>query len=190
VQLQIWVTRIGQSHLIGPLLVIVVVREIAPIVVNLLLIGRTGSAMTAQLGGMTLAGEVRVLEAQGIDPFIYLVIPRVLGMAAAGFGLTILCVLFCLSSGYFVGQFTDARTGSVLEFTGNIMAGLTVADALNLIAKSVFIPMLIAMTLCIEGLGVTSARNLPSAIRKALTQAVLITFVGSSLVSIVIYTVE
>lgn len=189
VQLQIWVTRIGQSHMIGSLLVIVVLREIAPLVVNLMLIGRSGSAMTAELASMRLAGEVRVLEAQGIDPFLYLVVPRVLGLAVSGLFLTLLFVLVCLSSGYFIGQFTEARTGGIFEFSGDVIGGLTLSDLLNLLAKSMFIPLLIGTTLCNEGLGVASPRELPAAIRRGLTQAVLIAFIASSCVSLLIYSI-
>ncbi|MCU0786536.1 MAG: ABC transporter permease [Verrucomicrobia bacterium] len=93
VQLTFWVGEAGQSQLLGPLLVAVVARELGPLLINLVVIVRSGSAMTTELGVLKINGEVRVLEAQGNDPLLHLVMPRVLGMAVSTFCLTIIFVL-------------------------------------------------------------------------------------------------
>jgi osmotically-inducible protein OsmY len=79
VQLAFWVGEAGQSQLLGPLLVAVVARELGPVLINLIVIVRSDSAMTTELGILKINGEVRALEAQGSDPFLQLVMPRVLG---------------------------------------------------------------------------------------------------------------
>src|SRR5437868_10422845 len=100
VQLTFWVGEAGQSHLVGPLLVAVVARELGPVLINLIVIVRSGSAMTTELGVLKINGGVRALETQGNDPFLHFVMPRVLGMAVATFCLTIVFILVAFASGF------------------------------------------------------------------------------------------
>ena len=68
VQLAFWVAEAGQSQMLGPLLVAVVARELSPVLIDIVVIVRSGSAMAAELGIMKIGGRVHVLEAQGISP--------------------------------------------------------------------------------------------------------------------------
>jgi phospholipid/cholesterol/gamma-HCH transport system permease protein len=79
VQLAFWTGEAGQSQLLGPLLVAVVARELGPILTNVVVIVRSSSAMATELGVLKINGEVQALEARGCDPFLHLVLPRVLG---------------------------------------------------------------------------------------------------------------
>src|ERR1043165_7635948 len=81
VQLAFWTGKAGQSQLLGPLLVAVVARELGPLLTNIVVIVRSSSAMATELGVRKINGEVRGLEAEENDPFLYLVMPRVLGVA-------------------------------------------------------------------------------------------------------------
>ena len=78
VQLVFWVGQAGQSQLLGPLLVAVVARELGPVLISLVVIVRSGSVMATELGIMKIDGRVHALEAQGVSPFLSLVLPRVL----------------------------------------------------------------------------------------------------------------
>ena len=57
VQLQVWSGRVGQSQMLGPLLVAVVARELGPLLANFVLIVRAGSAMTTELGVMKVGAR-------------------------------------------------------------------------------------------------------------------------------------
>ena len=63
VQATVWLGRVGMAHLSGPLLVAVMVRELGPLLANLVVIVNSGGAMATELGLMKLRGDVRVLEA-------------------------------------------------------------------------------------------------------------------------------
>ena len=67
VQMQVFLAKVGESALLGPVLVMVIVREAAPLLVNFIVIGRSGPAIAAELGNMKIAGQVHVLDAQGIE---------------------------------------------------------------------------------------------------------------------------
>ncbi len=120
VQLTFWVGEAGQSHLLGPLLVAVVARELGPLLINLIVIVRSGSAMTTELGILKINGEVSALEAQGSDPFLHLVLPQVLGMAAATFCLTIVYILVAFASGYLFAAWMGKGSGDLLLFADTV----------------------------------------------------------------------
>ena len=72
-QAQVWLFKVGKKELVAPLLVVVVLRELAPVLANLVVIIRSASAVAAEMANMKLSGEVRLLDAQGLDPLVYLV---------------------------------------------------------------------------------------------------------------------
>jgi phospholipid/cholesterol/gamma-HCH transport system permease protein len=88
VQLSYWVAQSGQSQLLGPILVTIVARELAPVLINFVVIVRSGSAMATELGVLTIDGGVELMDREGRDPFVEIVAPRVLGMAVSTFLLT------------------------------------------------------------------------------------------------------
>ncbi len=93
-------SRFGVQNLLGTVMVTVVVRELGPILAALLVLARIGTANVIELGTARALGEVEALEALGIDPIHYLVVPRVIGLALATFALTVYLILFALLSGY------------------------------------------------------------------------------------------
>ena len=99
-QSEVWLRDAGQSAWIGPFLVAVLFREIAPFVVNIVILLRSGGAVTTELGSMMVAGEVRLLDGQGIDPFHYLVVPRIVGIAISAVALTVIFLALAFTSGY------------------------------------------------------------------------------------------
>jgi len=76
-----WLTRLGAIKYLGSIMVIVVVRELGPLIAGLLVLARIGTANVVELGTARAMGEVEALEALGIDPVHYLVVPRVVGLA-------------------------------------------------------------------------------------------------------------
>lgn len=188
VQVQLWLSRVGQSKLLGPILVTVVIRELGPLAANLIVIGRSGNAVAAELGGMQFRGEVRVLEALGLDPLIYLVLPRVLGMAISVFCLTIVFIAGSLVSGYICGGLFGVRVGPPGLFVDSLAGAIGLADVFNLLVKSFGIGLLAGAICCIEGLRVgTDANQIPQACTRAVQGSILALFFVSAVVSLLTY---
>ena len=82
-----WLRTAGQEEQIGRILVIVLFREITPLLVGIILLGRGGTAAIAELGTLAAEGEVTILRAEGIDIFDYLVLPRAVSFALGAFTL-------------------------------------------------------------------------------------------------------
>jgi phospholipid/cholesterol/gamma-HCH transport system permease protein len=188
VQLSFWVGEAGQSQLLGPLLVAVVARELGPVLINLVVLVRSGSAMTTELGVLKINGEVRALEAQENDPFLHLVMPRVLGMAVSTFCLTIVFILVAFASGYMFAAWMGKGSRDLLLFADTVSRAVHPKDVLNILAKSILPALFASASCCIGGLGVGGAvTEIPPATQRALTRSVAGLFVISAAVSLLTY---
>jgi len=188
VQMQVWLTKVGQTALLGPVLVMVIARELAPLLVNFIVIGRSGTAIATELGNMKISGEVKVLDAQGLDPFIYLVIPRVLGMAISVFCLTVIFTFMSFISGYLSGLLLGANPGQFRYFVSTIFRALQPEDVINLVVKT-FVPGAVTGAICcMEGLSVsTSVTEVPQVTTRSVVRSVAALFVISAIVSVLTY---
>jgi phospholipid/cholesterol/gamma-HCH transport system permease protein len=188
VQLSFWVGAAGQSEMLGPLLVAVVARELGPLLINLVVIVRSGSAMTTELGVLKVNGSIRAVEARGNDPFLYLVLPRVLGVAVSTFCLTIIFILVAFASGYGFAAWLGKGSSDLLLFTNTVSRAARPEDVYSILAKSLLPALFAGASCCIGGLGVGgSFTEIPRATQRALTRSVAGLFVISAVVSLLTY---
>jgi phospholipid/cholesterol/gamma-HCH transport system permease protein len=188
VQAQYWLMRLGQTALIGPILTAVVLRELGPLLTNFVVIARSGTAISTELANMKVHGEVRALDAMGIDPFVYLVIPRVLGVAASTFCLTILFLAVTFIGGFLCMWVIELGDIDMGLFFSNIIGALTVTDVFSLLAKSILPGMLTGAICCDEALAVGSAATeVPIAATRGVMRSVAALFVTSLLISMMAY---
>src|SRR5258708_31772099 len=71
-----WLGQAGQEQLIGPVVVTVLVREVAPLLVGFILLGRSGVVVVSEIGELQIGGQVATLAGQGLAAFLLLVLPR------------------------------------------------------------------------------------------------------------------
>lgn len=187
-QAKVWLARAGQSALVGPLLVAVIVRELGPLLVNFIVIGRSGTAIATELASMRVAGEIEVLDAQGLDPLAYLVLPRAVGSALTVLCLTVFFIALSLASGFLGGWLLGAQMGPAGAFLDSVFGAMNGADLFNLLAKS-FVPGWLMAVICSEeGLSVRGAlTDVPQAASRAVTRSVAALFVVSAFVSAMTY---
>jgi phospholipid/cholesterol/gamma-HCH transport system permease protein len=188
VHLSYWAGEAGQSQMLGPLLVVLVARELGPVLINLVVIVRSGSAMTTELGVLQINGQVRALEARGTDPFLHLVLPRVLGMAVSTFCLTIVFILIALATGFVFAAWTGNGSRDLFLFLDTVSGAVQPKDVLNILGKSILPALFASASCCIGGLGVGgSVTEIPQATQRALTHSVAGLFVVSTVVSLLTY---
>jgi phospholipid/cholesterol/gamma-HCH transport system permease protein len=146
-----WLTRVGAINFLGTVMVIVVVRELGPLVTALLVLARIGTANVIELGTARAMGEVEALEALGIDPVHYLVVPRVIGMALGVFALTVYLILGALLSGYLWAFLQDVplRPSDYFRQLAGALSGL---DFALLAVKTLAFGSIIALVTCYHGL--------------------------------------
>jgi phospholipid/cholesterol/gamma-HCH transport system permease protein len=146
-----WATRYGATKYLGTVMVFVVVRELGPLITALLVLARIGTANVVELGTARAMGEVEALEALGIDPVHYLVVPRVIGMAVGIFSLTVYLIIGALASGYLWAfmQNVPLRPG---DYFSQLAGALTGLDFVLLALKTILFGFIISIVTCYHGL--------------------------------------
>lgn len=182
-----WLGSVGQETLIGPLLTTILVREVAPVVVGLLVLGRTGTATLIVLGGHVREGRVAALDAQGVEPLLLLVMPRVIASAIAGLTLTIIFVAAALLAGWGVAALLNPVAISLPDFLGNVMRSMGASNFVLLPLKGILIGLVVSLVACglvfgSPGLAASPTRLLP----QGFALMVLAALLASGIVSMVL----
>lgn len=146
-----WLTRVGAINYLGGIMVLVVVRELGPLLAALLVLARVGTANVVELGTARALGEVEALEALGIDPVHYLVVPRVVGMALGIFALTVYLIIGALVSGYAWAFLQDVPLLPG-DYFRQLAGALTWLDFALLGLKTTSFGFIIAIVTCYHGL--------------------------------------
>jgi phospholipid/cholesterol/gamma-HCH transport system permease protein len=146
-----WLTRVGAINYLGVVMVVVVVRELGPLLTALLVLARVGTANVIELGTSRALGEVEALEALGIDPVHYLVVPRVVGLALGVFSLTVYLILGALCSGYLWAFLQDVPLRPA-EYFRQLTGALSGLDFALLALKTLTFGSIIALVTCYHGL--------------------------------------
>ncbi len=145
-------TRFGAAgNLLGDIMVIVVVRELGPLLTAFLVLARVGTANVVELGTARALGEVESLESIGIDPVHYFVVPRVVGMAVGIFSLTVYLILGTLVSGYLWAFVQDVPLQPG-DYFNQLAGALTYLDFALLALKTLAFGFIIAIVTCYHGL--------------------------------------
>src|SRR5215217_2898182 len=118
----------------------VLVREVAPVLVGLVLLGRSGMVTVVEFGEVAATGQARILEGQGLDLFQLLVLPRTLAYAVAGFTLGVLFLAAALATGHLAAA---------------LLGALDRRDFALLPLKLLLIGALVAFTAAVTGLSST-----------------------------------
>ena len=95
--------RFGSISLLGSAVGLSLIRELGPVLTALMIIGRAGSAMCAEIGIMRVDNQIDALECMAIDPYRYLFAPRILAGIISIPLLTAIFILVGIFGGYFVG---------------------------------------------------------------------------------------
>ena len=143
--------KFGQINFLGSTMVIVIVRELGPLLAAMLVLARVGTAHVIELGTARALGEVEALEALGIDPVHYLIVPRVIGTALGIFALTIYLIIGALVSGYLFVFLQDVPL-TPGDYFSEITNALTWLDFVLLALKTTAFGFFIAIVTCYHGL--------------------------------------
>lgn len=187
-QAHLWLSRFGQSDMLGPLLVSIIVSEVGPLLVNFIVIGRSGTAIATELATMRVRGEVDLLDAQGVEPMVYMIMPRVLGVMCSVFGLTMVFIVASFVSGYIFGFFMEVAPGDPVRFAVSVLRGVTPGTIGSLLVKTLLPGLATATICCLEGLSVEgAATEIPQAATRAVVRSIAAAIVISAVVSVLAY---
>ena len=148
-----WLHTAGQEDQIGRILVIVLVREITPLLIGIILLGRGGMAAVAEIGILSAEGELAILRAEGFDLFQFVVLPRAFAYALAAFTLGVVFVLLTLVSGFITGSLAGVVNQSIFGFLDTVLRAMTIRDMAIFPIKLLLIGMVVALACCATALG-------------------------------------
>lgn len=176
-----WLQVFGQTGFAGRFLVLVLVREIAPLLVGLIIIGRSGSVIMVELGNMQIGGQVRMLDSQGIDPFLFLVVPRAVAVSVCMFSLTMIFLAVALGAGFAMSSALRAADLTLYDFIFGILSAMEIKEFAILPLKTLIIGFVVALIACTTGLAVSGSRaDLVEAMPRGIVKSVLATLLLSS----------
>jgi phospholipid/cholesterol/gamma-HCH transport system permease protein len=142
----------GAQFFVPDLVAASLVKELAPLVIGIIIVGRSGSAITAQLGTMRVSEEIDALDIMAIDPVAYLVVPRFLALLVMAPVLTVFGVYVGLFGGWLI---CSGSLDMGLGYYGmRALGALALKDVVAGMVKSVVFAALIATIACHYGLGV------------------------------------
>lgn len=150
-----FLTSLSQERLIYSLLIMIITRELGPLLVAFIVIARSATAIATEMAGMVISHEVEAYIAVGVDPLEYLAVPRFWGVTISLFMLNIFFSIFGLAGSFVVTQFFTPLPASVY-FT-NLLESLTLSDVFISIIKSIGFGMIISIVAIAHGFSVERA---------------------------------
>jgi phospholipid/cholesterol/gamma-HCH transport system permease protein len=161
--------RFGARTLVGQLVSASMVRELGPVLTALMLAGRVGSGMAAELGSMSVTDQINALRSLGTDPMRKLVVPRVMASTMMAPVLTVIADTFAIIAGWIIST-TSLGVGSSTYWT-QVQQGLYLGDVWQGLIKPVVLGFVIGTIGCHVGL---RTRGGTQGVGRATTNAVVI----------------
>ncbi len=176
----------GGIEFIVPILVLVLFREVGPLLTAIIVIGRSGTAIATELGNIVIAHELEAIEVMGINPVYFIATPRIIGVTVAVICLTIVFITVGLLGGFWVSKLILPITFPA--FLRELEVALTAHDLLFAFLKSLIFGLLIALTCTYYGLTVRySLIEVPQAATRGVVSAMLFCFGTNALLTILFY---
>ena len=168
VQLQMFGADIFVANLVG----LTMAREMGPMMAAIIMAGRTGAAFAAQLGTMQANEEVDALQTMGLNPFDFLVLPRMTALVVMMPMLAVWADFVGILGGFFIGVFS-LDISPILYFEQTVNA-IKLNHFMVGIIKSVFFGYIVAFCGCLKGMHCGRSAD---AVGKATTSAVVTSIV-------------
>jgi len=162
--------RISQQHLIYSLLIIIITRELGPLLTAFIVIARSATAIATEIAGMVINHEIEAYISVGVDPIEHLVVPRFIGVTVSLVLLNIYFSVFGLAGSYMIARVFNGLPADY--YFNNLLQNLTMLDIFMSVVKSIAFGMIISIVAITEGLAVERARTeVPVAGLRAVTNA-------------------
>ena len=140
----------GAQGQTGRLVALSLVRELGPVLTALMITGRVGSAISAELGSMTVSQQIDAMRALGTDPVRKLVAPRIVALIITMPLLTVIADVVGIGGGAMVStQIYGLHTNT---FMSTVWDGITSNDIIGGIIKPIAFGLIIGTISCYKGL--------------------------------------
>jgi len=160
--------KLGIGSGVGAVVSVAICRELGPVLTGLMVTGRVGAAMSAEIGTMKVTEQIDALRALAVHPVDYLVVPRMLAMIISMPLLVAEAIGFGIIAGYFFAIFLLDVNGTY--YVANMVRWTQMRDIIMGLTKAFCFAILIVFISCHKGL---TTREGAVGVGKATTEAVV-----------------
>jgi len=164
----------GTQEAIGAIVGLSMIKELGPVMTSLLVAGRVGSSMAAEVGAMKVYEEIDALKTLDISPVRYLAMPRLLACIFSVPALVVFAILVGMAGGAMVSSVNPQINVPVNVYYENLVQTLDVYDVFRGLVKSTVFGGIIAHVGCYVGFKTTGGAE---GIGQATTRSVVMAFV-------------
>jgi phospholipid/cholesterol/gamma-HCH transport system permease protein len=176
----------GAERHISQILAQLVIRELGPLMVGILVISRSGTAMATEMASRKLSGELDALYVNGVDPIQYLLVPRLLGGVISVFALVIVFDTVALLGGFLVAWLRLPI--SFTFFLGALGEAIGRQELTATFLKCLVFGTTIPLVCTSFGLRVKrSTTEIPQAVTKASVVSLAVLLLSGAILSVLIY---
>lgn len=182
-------SRMGATSYVPDLLSLSLLRELAPLMTGVVVIGRSGSAITAELGTMKVSEEIEALEVMSINPIRFLVVPRFLALLFMLPTLVVFSNYVGFVGGWVICQF--ALDMNTMSYILRLVDSAETMDLVSGIIKSFIFGWLIAVISCQKGLSVKGgAEGVGQSTTNSVVLCILVMLVVDALLTATFFFIE
>lgn len=163
----------GGQAFVGDIVALSVVLELGPVLTALMVAGRVGAGVTAELGSMAVTEQIDALRALAANPVRKLVVPRIGALVITVPMMATLAIAVALFGGVVLSVTEVGQTPSY--FLNHVYGALTVADLVHGVGKTVFFAFQIGVIACFNGI---RARGGADGVGKATTNTVVVSSIS------------
>jgi phospholipid/cholesterol/gamma-HCH transport system permease protein len=160
--------KLGMGSAVGAVVSVAIMRELGPVLTALMVTGRVGASMSAEIGTMKVTEQIDALRALAVHPVDYLVVPRALAMMISMPLLVAECVGIGILAGYFVAIGLLEVNGTY--YMANMVRWTQMRDIVMSLTKAFSFALLIVFISCHKGL---TSREGAVGVGRATTEAVV-----------------
>ena len=142
-------SRFGSEAFLGPMVGLALIKELGPVISALMVTGRAGSSVTAEIGIMRISEQIDAIELMGLNPYRYLIVPNLIAFLLC---LPLLSAIFDvvgIFGGYLVGgKLLGVSSGT---YFGEMINYVEMKDVIEGLVKSLNFGLIIAWVSCFKG---------------------------------------
>jgi len=180
--------KISQEQLIYSLLIVIITRELGPLLTAFIVIARSATAIATEIAGMVVSHEVEAYISVGVDPIEHIAVPRFIGVTVSLVLLDIYFSVFGLAGSYIVAQLFSSTP--MENYFSSLLQFLSLKDIVLSFVKSISFGAIISIGAVIQGFSVERASTeIPVAGLKAVSHSFALCIVVNVLLSALYYIV-
>ncbi|MFN0088250.1 MAG: MlaE family ABC transporter permease [Blastocatellia bacterium] len=145
--------RFGVQSVTGTLVATSLIRELGPVLTCLMLAGRVGSGIAAELGSMLVSEQIDAMRALGTDPIKKLVTPRIIALVSMAPALTVICDLVGIFGGLLIATTMLHQPSSV--YLNSAKSAIDYNEIIGGLIKPTVFGFIIAIIGCYKGMSTT-----------------------------------